>query len=43
MARKKLLILGLDCMTPQLVFDEWLDDLPTIKGIMTKGTFRPLF
>ncbi len=43
MARKKLLILGLDCMTPQLVFDEWLDDLPTIKGIMSKGTFRPLF
>jgi predicted AlkP superfamily phosphohydrolase/phosphomutase len=43
MSRKKLLVIGLDCMTPQLVFGEWLDDLPTIKGIMEKGTFRPLF
>ena len=43
MADKKLLVLGMDCMTPQLVFDEWRDDLPTIKGIMEEGTYRPLF
>jgi predicted AlkP superfamily phosphohydrolase/phosphomutase len=43
MADKKLLVLGMDCMTPQLVFDEWKDDLPTIKGIMESGTHRPLF
>jgi predicted AlkP superfamily phosphohydrolase/phosphomutase len=40
---KRLLIFGLDCATPQLVFNEWLDDLPTIKDMMHRGTFRPLF
>ena len=43
MSQKKLLIIGLDCMTPQLVFGEWLNDLPTIRRIMERGTFRPLF
>jgi predicted AlkP superfamily phosphohydrolase/phosphomutase len=40
---KKLLIIGLDCMTPQLVFDEWKDDLPTLSALMDGGTYRPLF
>ncbi len=34
---KKLLLLGLDCATPQLVFDAWLDDLPNIKELVNKG------
>jgi predicted AlkP superfamily phosphohydrolase/phosphomutase len=34
---KKLVIIGLDCATPQLVFDAWLDDLPNIKRLMTEG------
>ena len=33
---KKLLIIGLDCMTPQLVV-EWKDDLPTIGGPVESG------
>jgi predicted AlkP superfamily phosphohydrolase/phosphomutase len=43
MEGKKLLVIGLDCATPQLVFDEWKDDLPTIGRIMDEGTYRPLF
>ena len=43
MADKKLLVIGLDCLTPQLVFNEWYDDLPTLRSLMEKGTFRPLF
>ena len=39
---KKLLIIGLDCMTPQLV-EEWKDDLPTLSTLMDGGTYRPLF
>jgi len=34
---KKLLIIGLDCATPQLVFDAWLDDLPNIKKLVDQG------
>jgi predicted AlkP superfamily phosphohydrolase/phosphomutase len=33
----KLLIIGLDCATPQLVFDAWKDDLPNLKALMDKG------
>lgn len=40
---KKLLVIGLDCATPQLVFDAWKDDLPAISSIMDRGTYRPLF
>ena len=40
---RKLLIIGLDCMTPQLAFDEWKDDLPTLSALMDGGTHRPLF
>jgi len=43
MEEKKLLVIGLDCMTPQLAFDEWVDDLPTLKGLMESGTYRPLY
>jgi predicted AlkP superfamily phosphohydrolase/phosphomutase len=34
---KKLLLFGLDCATPQLVFDAWLNDLPNIKELIKKG------
>jgi predicted AlkP superfamily phosphohydrolase/phosphomutase len=38
----KLLILGLDCATPQLVFDAWKDDLPNLKSLMDKGCYAKL-
>jgi predicted AlkP superfamily phosphohydrolase/phosphomutase len=39
MILKKIFVLGLDCATPQLVFDEYLDHLPTISSLLAKGTF----
>jgi predicted AlkP superfamily phosphohydrolase/phosphomutase len=34
---KKLVIIGLDCATPQLVFDRWLDELPNLKTLVENG------
>ena len=39
---KKMIIFGLDCATPELVFDKWLDDLPNIKNICSNGAFGKL-
>jgi predicted AlkP superfamily phosphohydrolase/phosphomutase len=39
---KKLLIIGLDCATPQLVFGEWKNELPNLKALMDKGVYAPL-
>lgn len=38
----KLLIIGLDCATPQLVFDQWKDQLPNLKALMEQGVYAPL-
>ena len=38
----KLVILGLDCATPQLVFDQWLGDLPNLKKLVDEGIHGPL-
>jgi len=40
---KRLLIIGLDCAAPKLVFEEWKSDLPTLSHLMEAGTYRPLF
>ena len=42
MTDKKLAIIGLDCATPQLVFDRWLNDLPNIKKLIDNGSYGPL-
>jgi predicted AlkP superfamily phosphohydrolase/phosphomutase len=34
---KKMLVIGLDCVTPQLVYSRWLDDMPNIKRLMDGG------
>ncbi len=39
---EKLLIIGLDCATPQLVFDAWLNDLPHIKSLVDRGVHANL-
>jgi predicted AlkP superfamily phosphohydrolase/phosphomutase len=39
---KKLVILGLDCATPQLVFEAWKDDLPHLKSLMDRGVYGRL-
>jgi predicted AlkP superfamily phosphohydrolase/phosphomutase len=38
----KVLVLGLDCATPQLVFDRWRADLPTLSGLMAAGDWGRL-
>ncbi|HEU4389747.1 MAG TPA: alkaline phosphatase family protein, partial [Blastocatellia bacterium] len=39
---KRVMIIGLDCATPQLVFDRWLDDLPNIKQLVQDGIWGKL-
>jgi predicted AlkP superfamily phosphohydrolase/phosphomutase len=36
------MIIGLDCATPQLVFDRWLDDLPNIERLVQGGVWGKL-
>jgi predicted AlkP superfamily phosphohydrolase/phosphomutase len=38
----KLLVIGLDCAAPQLVFDRWRDELPTLRGLMERGAYGRL-
>ena len=40
---QKLLVIGLDCATPQFVFDAWRDHLPNLKGLMAQGVSARLF
>lgn len=42
MLMPKLVIIGLDCAAPELVFDKWVGDLPNIKQLMEEGTWGPL-
>jgi predicted AlkP superfamily phosphohydrolase/phosphomutase len=42
MKKRKVLIIGLDCATPQFVFDQFLPDLPTLKALMDRGFWGPL-
>ena len=34
--RKKVLVIGLDCAPPELVFDQWRDELPNFKRVMDR-------
>lgn len=36
---KKVFVLGIDGAPPQLIFDEWLDDLPNIKKLMENSIY----
>lgn len=38
----KVVVIGIDCMTPQLLFDKWLDELPTFKRLCEAGTWGRL-
>lgn len=38
----KVLIIGLDSAAPQLVFEQWKDDLPNLKSIMEDGLWGEL-
>jgi predicted AlkP superfamily phosphohydrolase/phosphomutase len=40
--QRKVMVIGLDCATPQLVFDQWRDDLPNLRELMESGTYGEL-
>jgi predicted AlkP superfamily phosphohydrolase/phosphomutase len=42
MRPKKLMVIGLDCAAPELVFDRWRDQLPNLSQLMSKGIYGPL-
>src|SRR4029078_2212411 len=42
MARPRVLIIGLDCAAPELLFDAWRQDLPTINRLMSQGAYGKL-
>lgn len=39
---KKVLVIGLDCAPPELVFDEFVDDMPNIRRLMENGVYGKL-
>lgn len=39
---KKLFVFGLDCATPQFLFEEYLPELPNFKKILDEGTYSNL-
>lgn len=38
----KVLVIGLDCAEPSLVFEKWRDELPTLRYLMDNGAFGRL-
>ncbi len=38
----RALVIGLDCAAPQLLFDRWLDELPTIRSLTERGAYGVL-
>ncbi|HZO72971.1 MAG TPA: alkaline phosphatase family protein [Ktedonobacteraceae bacterium] len=40
--RKKVLVIGLDCVEPTLVFEQWRDDLPNFRRVMDGGVWGRL-
>jgi predicted AlkP superfamily phosphohydrolase/phosphomutase len=42
MGQNKVLVIGLDCATPQFVFDDWREELPHLKALMDAGIYGKL-
>ena len=38
----KVMIVGLDCAEPSLLFERWRDELPVLSGLMEKGAWGRL-
>jgi predicted AlkP superfamily phosphohydrolase/phosphomutase len=38
----KLLVIGLDCAAPELVFDQWRTELPNLNWLMSRGVYGKL-
>ena len=41
-ARRRVMVIGLDCAAPELIFDRWLDDLPNMKSLYEQGVHGEL-
>src|SRR5512137_33380 len=41
--KRKVLVIGLDCAAPKLVFDDWLNELPNTKRLVKEGAWGRLF
>ncbi len=40
--RRKVMVIGLDCADPDLVFCRWQNELPNIRAVMNGGIYGPL-
>ena len=40
--KRRVLVIGLDCAAPELVFDRWRDELPTFARLMSEGIYARL-
>ncbi len=34
---KRLVVVGLDCLTPQWALEPWLDEMPHLKSLLSHG------
>ena len=41
-SQPRVVVIGLDCLTPQLLFERWLDELPTFKALAEAGSWGRL-
>lgn len=39
MTVKRVLVMGLDCLAPELAFEKYLDEMPTVKRLLASGTW----
>jgi predicted AlkP superfamily phosphohydrolase/phosphomutase len=40
--KRRVMVIGLDCAEPELVFDRWLDRLPNIRSLIEQGAYGRL-
>jgi predicted AlkP superfamily phosphohydrolase/phosphomutase len=40
--QRRVLVIGLDCAAPELVFTQWRDELPTLRRLMERGMWGRL-
>ena len=38
----RILVIGLDCAPPELMFDKFTDDMPNFKKLMSEGVYGEL-
>jgi predicted AlkP superfamily phosphohydrolase/phosphomutase len=42
LGKKKVAVIGLDCAPPELVFDQWREELPCLQSLASKGLWGKL-